>query len=140
MGSSWKAERAKSSAGFFADYAHRLNSQGELDLFEMSVGDRVIAFWMQARQRGVAYAMYTAYDEGYSDNSPGFALLDRLVRELFSENGSIKELDFLNDLPYLRRWANSLHSRQSVTLYSSKAPSQLIRLGRGFLHRKWLKG
>jgi CelD/BcsL family acetyltransferase involved in cellulose biosynthesis len=130
MGSSWKAERMKSSAGFLADYVRRLNSKGELDLFEMSVEDKMIAFWLLAQQRGVAYAMYTAYDEDYSDRSPGFVLLDRVVRELFSESGSTKELDFLNDLPYLRRWANCVHHRQSVTLYSNRASSQLIRFGR----------
>jgi CelD/BcsL family acetyltransferase involved in cellulose biosynthesis len=140
MDRSWKAERAKNSAGFLADYVRRLNSNAELDLFEMLVRDRVIAFWLLARQRGIAYAMFTAYDEDYSDYSPGFTLLDRVVRELFSENGIIRELDFLNDLPYLRRWANSVHPRQSVTLYSNRVSSQFIRLGRRPLHWNWSKG
>jgi len=134
MGGSWKAERAKSTTGFLADYVRRLNSIGELDLFEMSVDDRVIAFWLLARLRGIAYAMFTAYDEHYSDYSPGFVLLDRVVRELFSEGGSIRELDFLNDLPYMRRWANLVRHRQSVTLSSNRASSQLIRFGRRLLH------
>ncbi len=140
MNSSWKAERAQKSAGFLADYVRRLNSSGELDLFEMLVSDRVIAFWLLARQRGIAYAMFTAYNEDYSDYSPGSILLDMVVRELFSENGRIKELDFLNDLPYLRRWANVVHPRQSVTLCSKRASSQLICFGRRFLHWNLSKG
>ncbi len=133
MGSSWKAERAKSTSGFLTDYVRRLNFNGELDLFELLVGDRAIAFWLLARQRGIAYAMFTGYKEDYSDYSPGFLLLDRVVRQLFSEGGSIKELDFLNDLPYLRRWANLVHNRQSVTLSSNSMSSRLIRLGRRLL-------
>ncbi len=136
MTRSWKGKRQTLASGLrlMTDQFELASARGGLDVQELSLNGETEAFWFLSHQGPMAYALYTAYVEDLSDYSPGFVLLHEVVKNLFSDRSRVSELDFLNNLPYLRRWANLERRRVSLTLYHRGLRAQLVKLGRGVIH------
>ena len=133
---SWKGKRQTLASGLrlMTDQFELASARGELDVQELSLNGKTEAFWFLTHQGRMAYALYTGYVEDLSDYSPGFVLLHEVIKSLFSDKSRVGELDFLNNLPYLRRWANLERRRVSLTLYHKGLRAQLVKMGRGVIH------
>lgn len=133
---SWKAKwiSEKENSGLVTELIQRCNDNGWLDLWFLELESTPIAYWFNILYGNKAYAMFTTYNGDYAAQSPGFVILYYVINQLFSENKDLREIDFLNELPYLRRWTEFERDRVQVTLYNRGFISQLVGFGRSIIH------
>ena len=97
-----------------------LNKRGkDLDLFKKGTGylhdkgwiewnflkadNKIIAAQMHIKKQGVSFLWKTAYNESYSDYSPGNVLLFKYIQNAIQEK-LYKEINFLDERKWFERW------------------------------------
>lgn len=140
--SRWENERRarfyfkKENVEFWTEIAERCNRKGLLDFSYLELNNKPIAYLMTIRIRNKVYALSTSYNENFAAASPGFAIFYFVIKQLFSENNRVKELDFLTHKvhPYIRRWTKKRNKVVTVTLYNTNPISRIISKVRPLVH------
>lgn len=70
------------------------------------------------------YALKIAYDENYSNVSPGLVLFDQVFRQL-SEQGIIQQCNFITNIDWMSRWNPSTNTTYKVLIFNKSIVGQL---------------
>lgn len=70
------------------------------------------------------YALKVAYDENYSNMSPGMVLFDQVFRRL-SEQGAIQECNFITNINWMSRWNPHTNAVCKVLIFNNSLPDRL---------------
>lgn len=80
-------------AAFFRTIAREAHARGQLQILRLDVAGRPVAMKLNLRTRGGAYALKIAYDEAFSQFSPGVLLELFNIRALAQEPPDILTMD-----------------------------------------------
>lgn len=124
---------------FYAEVMRRFAERGEAKVYELWLGDELVASRMLLLRGGMAIMLKTTFHEGFDRFAPGRILLLRTLEDLFTRApGGIAEF-YTNADSDLLAWSTSQRWINHVSLYrhnSVLALFSLIRRGtRGLLRR-----
>lgn len=117
----WKGQRGSAIAcnprtrGFYRDVVRAAADRGQLGLYILRSGGRLIAFELCLRHSGTIHLLKLGFLPTFSECSPGNVLRLRLL-ELESGAGA-KCYDFGIDSEWKRRWTSLVAPRTSITVY-----------------------
>src|SRR5262249_44602312 len=104
---------------FLQDLTFRLSSLGHLNLSQLTVGDRPIAWNYGFQFAGSWFWYQPTFDSNFERYSPGFCLLSRMISEA-ADNPAIQHIDLgLGAEGYKERFANAGRQTLHVTLTRS---------------------
>lgn len=70
------------------------------------------------------YALKIAYDENYSNMSPGLVLFDQVFRRL-SEQGTIQECNFITNINWMSKWNPNTNTVCKVIVFNRSLPGRI---------------
>jgi CelD/BcsL family acetyltransferase involved in cellulose biosynthesis len=111
--------QASDTLGFYTALAQQAGSEGQLRLWFLRLDGKAIAFHY-GLQDGTHYLLLKpAYDEAYSEVSPGHLLMEEVLRDCIARG--LLEFDFLGPgMPWKDDWART--SRPHSWLYLFRGP------------------
>jgi CelD/BcsL family acetyltransferase involved in cellulose biosynthesis len=131
---SWKHREGTSIAStpqlqrFYRDLIHRAAAAGWLRVAFLRVGDRDLAFELNADYVGARYNFKMYVDEDNGALSPGLVLRYHVLRDTFASGLSAFHFLGLRE-PHKDHWANHWHDYARVTIFNRR----VLPLGRYFL-------
>lgn len=123
---------------FYLEVMNRFSSTAEALVYELWLGDDLLASRMLLKRQGMAVMLKTAFDEAFERFAPGRMLLMRTLEDLFERmpGGSV---EFYTDAePDLLAWSSSQRWINHVSLYRHTGLQTLYGLMRS--GRRWLQG
>lgn len=83
----------------------------------LELNNRPIAFVVIIQYKKTAYIAKTSYvaHASYERYSPGLLIMNAAIRDLF-EGKSVVDIDFLTDMPFMKRWPTSCQRRTRILL------------------------
>lgn len=136
----WKGEqgtavRASNAQGrFYTALFERFAAGGQAKVYQLQVGDRIVASDLCLEQAGVHVVLKTAYDETERHYSPS-TLLRHLAFATFFDAGRIRRIEFYGKrMEWHTRWTDNVRVLYHLTFYRSgsvRAAADLVRKLRG---------
>ena len=93
----------------------RTNSDFKFKIWFLELNDQAIAYDSVIEYKGTAYFLKTSYAEKYRQLNPGIFICNYLISDQFRRQEN-KTIDFLTNLPYLKRWNVICSPRVRFTL------------------------
>jgi len=81
----------------------------------LELNDNILAYTIILQFKRNAIVVKTSYDMRYEKLSPGIHVMNSAIRELFDSQVA-SEVDFLTDLPFMRRWGSISLPRMRVMM------------------------
>lgn len=91
----------------------------------LEVNDHPVAYQIVIIYDGVASFVKTSYDKKYRNFSPGFFLINEVIREMFKKG--LTKIDFFTDLPFLQSWDPTTEKRTRIFFKKKSAMFSVIR-------------
>jgi len=85
----------------------------------------MIAYVLVVEFNGIAFPVFTSYDQEYARFGPSIYLLNMLIRDLF-EKGQTTKIDFLSDVPFTRNWTSIDLKRVTLMMAPKNSLTQII--------------
>jgi CelD/BcsL family acetyltransferase involved in cellulose biosynthesis len=85
----------------------------------LELNGQTIAYALIMEYGKLAYLAKTSFAEEYRDLSPGAFIANESIRAL-CDQGRVGEMDFLTDLPFMKRWPSSRAMRVNVVVSRSR--------------------
>lgn len=127
---SWKAKErgplAEQHRAYFRDLCGRFARRGMLDVSVLRFGERDVAYMIGIAERGVYYDISVSYDDEFSPLSPGFRLMEALLRTLPAFG--IRQVISHGAHEYKRRWASRFAPGVRLFLFPASPRATLSRL------------
>jgi len=109
--SGWKGEKGKSTAikqhenlrQFYENLHSRLQGEAEVIINSLALNGECIAAQYCVVVAGTVHLLKIAFDETYSDVSPGFLLLDELIKSV-CENPGLDRINFVTGASWNDDW------------------------------------
>jgi CelD/BcsL family acetyltransferase involved in cellulose biosynthesis len=109
--SGWKGEKGKSTAikqheelrQFYANAKSMVTGEAEVIINSLSLDGKCIAAQYSVIVAGTVHLLKIAFDEEYSEISPGFLLLDELIK-VVCEQGSLDRISFVTGASWNDDW------------------------------------
>lgn len=121
--SGWKGAQGSAIAcdpaveSFYREVARWAAGRGWLQLDLLEFGDRLAAFELTLRLRGVVHVLKAAYDDELRPLAPGSMLLDATTTAAHRDPG-LRRAEWLGaDDDYKRAWTDLAHERRIVDAY-----------------------
>ncbi|MGA2973266.1 MAG: GNAT family N-acetyltransferase [Candidatus Bathyarchaeia archaeon] len=95
----------------------------------LELNGQTIAYALIMEYGKLAYCTKTSFAEEYRKLSPGAFIVNESIRAL-CDNGQVREMDFLTDLPFHKKWPSTMAMRVSVVV----SRSRLYRVFSRMLH------
>ena len=105
-------------------FAIRNNPNVKRKVWFLELNCKPIAYSLAIQYKGTAYLAKTSYNNQYRGIYPGIYIFNRAIRDLFN-CGEVKKIDFLTNLPFLKKWASKYKSRSRFFLYRGFLPKLL---------------
>ena len=93
----------------------------------LELNGQTIAYALIVEYGKLAYCAKTSFAEEYRKLSPGVFIVNESIRAL-CDNGQVKVMDFLTDLPFHKRWPSTMAMRLSVVVSQSRFYAALSRM------------
>jgi CelD/BcsL family acetyltransferase involved in cellulose biosynthesis len=105
----------------------------------LELNGQAIAYALIMEYGKLAYSAKTSFAEEYRKLSPGVFIVNESIRAL-CDNGQVREMDFLTDLPFHKRWPSTMAMRVSVVVSRSRLYSVFSRMlhASAYAHRAFL--
>jgi len=88
----------------------------------LELNDHIIAYSLVIQYGRTAYIAKTSYDDRYREFYPGIYVINASVRDLFNSE-SVKTIDFLTNLPFVKKWASGCELRVKSLLWKDYMPN-----------------
>jgi hypothetical protein len=85
----------------------------------LELNGQTIAYALTMKYGKLAYCAKTSFAEEYRKLSPGVFIVNESIRVLCDE-GQVREMDLLTDLPFHKNWPSSVAMRVSVVVSRSR--------------------
>ena len=105
-----------------------VRASGSPEIHTLTIGGRLAASLCGTLHAGTFSAMFTTYDEGLSEFSPGSVLWAEVIASCCADN-TIRRFDSLAWHPWLDRWAFDHEPTYELLAFNSGARGNLARLG-----------
>jgi len=114
-----------SLVAFYKKLAERLGGQGWLELHFLKADGQILAGHFAPILGDVLMIMKISYNEDFGRYSPGSLLIERVTRHAF-DIGGIKEINFLTDLPWNRKWRMKKRDYYNVLIFPRRPLSIVL--------------
>jgi hypothetical protein len=112
---------------FMPGLIREMSSIGSLRMAVAWLGEQPVASQVWIVHHNKASIFKLAYDENYSEYSPGTILTTQLLKYVMAVD-QVKEIDYLiGDDPYKKRWMSHRRERRGLVAYN---PTSIIGIGR----------
>lgn len=81
----------------------------------LELNGQTISYSFVIKYKGTAFLARTSFNNKFRFLSPGVNLNNIVLRDLF-ESGDVQMLDFMTDLPFMKRWTNRCRLRVRIGL------------------------
>lgn len=88
----------------------------------LELNGHAIAYSLVIQYKGTAYIAKTSYDNQYREFYPGIYAINGAVRDLFN-CGRVKTIDFMTNLPFVKKWASVHQLRFRFLLWKGFLPN-----------------
>ncbi len=88
----------------------------------LEINRETVAYTFVIKYKGTAFITKTTYDNRYRKFYVGKYIMNMTIRDLFNE-GQIKNIDFLTELPFMSFWTSLTLSHVRVLMYKSNLVS-----------------
>jgi hypothetical protein len=111
-----------------AQSAHEDDPEFKCSVWFLELNNETSAYTLVTQYKDIAYITKTSYDERFEEFSPGIYVVNTAIRELFEE-GHVGKIDFLTDLPFMRRWTDlSVHRVRIIMSRKGLVPATVLFL------------
>ena len=121
-GSGWKAREGNAIrlrpelTAYYQDATTGLARSGVLEWHRLLIGERVIASNLAVRMGNKLVLDKIGYDESWSEYAPGNILISAAIERAFND-GSVREVDFISDNEWNRRWQAKSRNCYNISIY-----------------------
>jgi hypothetical protein len=98
----------------------------EPEAWFLEVNGVPIAYQIVLHYKGTACFIKTSYDLQFKKYSPGTFLIDSVIREIFKK-GTVKKIDFVTNLAFVKVWKPTCQHRIQVTIENKARGLSVIR-------------
>jgi hypothetical protein len=102
----------------------RINPNFNRRVWFLTLNETVVAYNLAILYKGTAYFCKTSFDNRYRRLYPGVFLNNVAIRELFND-GDVKFIDFMTNLPFHARWTKTRLERKRLLLSKGFVPKLL---------------
>ena len=110
-----------------SSFAIKTNPDFKRKVWLLELNGTTIAYSFAIQYKGTAYLAKTSYNKQYRGIYPGVYIFNWAIRDLFN-CGEVKNIDFLTNLPFLKKWASQYKSRSRFVLHKGFLPKLLAIL------------
>jgi hypothetical protein len=93
----------------------------------LELNEKAIAYSLVLQYKKTAYIVKTSYSDKYRKLYPSIYTMNEGIKNLF-DSGKIDLIDFLTNLPFMKRWTLDYKERINVSLWKNTLIGLLIRL------------
>ncbi len=123
----WRSQRGDSIDEDLKNVIEAAEKTGKIEpgfkwkVWYLELNNQTIAYLLVLLYRDKAYFTKTSYDQNYGSFYPGKFLNNSVIGDLFNE-GQVKTIDFLTDLPFHRTWTPICKQRIAIKMAKGVVP------------------
>jgi CelD/BcsL family acetyltransferase involved in cellulose biosynthesis len=141
----WRRQRGVTDEDLHAIIKGSIHASASQPTFKcrvlfLELNGQTIAYALIMEYGKLAYCTKTSFAEEYRKLSPGVFIVNESIRAL-CDNGQVRAMDFLTDLPFHKRWPSTVAMRVSVAVSRSRLYSLFNRilLATAYAYRAFLE-
>lgn len=115
---------------FYSDMLRRMASRGMAGIYELHLGDRIVASQIVLRNARMLITLKTTYDESDARHSPGFVLDYLMLEREFAERRVAAVEYYTNASVELRRWGTAERTITHHRIYRNSVLPKIAKIVR----------